>query len=67
MKINFKKFMVVGVTGVHGEVAPRLVEQEQEADPEHVTIQLQLMVEKAVMDQIMRQNIVINTNAQVFL
>ena len=47
--------MVAGVTGAHGQAAPRHVEQEQEADPEHVTIQLQLMVEQIVRDQVMSQ------------
>ena len=42
--------MVAGVTGAHGQAAPRHVEQEQEAEPEHVTIQLQLMGEQIVRD-----------------
>ena len=42
--------MVAGVFGVNGLVAPRSVEQRQEAEPENVTTQLQLMGEKTVRD-----------------
>ena len=42
--------MVPGVTGAHGQAAPRLVEQEQEAEPEHVTTQPQIMEEQIVRD-----------------
>ena len=42
--------MVAGVFGVNGLVAPRLVEPGQEAEPENVTTQLQLMGEKTVRD-----------------
>ena len=50
--------MVAGLTGAHGQVAPRHVEQEQEADPEHVTTQLQLMGENIVRDAVMNLEIV---------
>ena len=42
--------MVAGVFGVNGLVAPRPVEQGQEAEPENVTTQHQLMGEKTVRD-----------------
>ena len=57
--------MVAGVFGVNGLVAPRLVEQGQEAEPENVTTQLQLMGENTVRDQIMSQMIVTQTLVQV--
>ena len=55
--------MVPGVTGAHGQAAPRLVEQEQEAEPEHVTIQPQLRGEQIVRDQVMSQKSVTRTPA----
>ena len=57
--------MVAGVFGVNGLVAPRLVEQGQEAEPENVTTQLQLMGEKTVRDQVMTQEIVTQPPAKV--
>ena len=42
--------MGAGVSGVHGQVVPRHVEQEQEAEPENVTTQLQPMGEKTARD-----------------
>ena len=57
--------MVAGVVGVNGLVAPKLVEQGQEVEPDNVTTQLQLMGGKTVREQKMGQNIVMHTNAQV--
>ena len=57
--------MVAGVSGVHGPAAQSHVEQGQEADPENVTTQLQLMGEKIVRDQVMSQRIVTQTLVQV--
>ena len=57
--------MVAGLTGAHGPAALRHVEQEQEAEPEHVTTLLQLMGEMIVRDQVMSQEIVIQTPAKV--
>ena len=51
--------MVAGVSGVHGQAAPRHVEQGQEAEIDNVTTLLQLMGEKTVRDQTMNQEIVI--------
>ena len=42
--------MVSGVTGVHGQVAPRHVEQGAGTGLEHVATQLQLMGDKTVKD-----------------
>ena len=53
--------MVDGVSGVHGQAAPRHVEQGQKAEPGHVTTLLQLMGEKTVRDQIMGLKIVTQT------
>ena len=55
--------MVAGVTGAHGQAAPRHVEQEQEAEPEHVTTQPQLMGEPTVRDQVMSRKSVTRTSA----
>ena len=57
--------MEAGVSGVHGQVAPRHVEQEQEAELEHVTTLLQLMGEMIVRDQVMSQEIVMQIPAKV--
>ena len=57
--------MVAGVSGVHGPAVPSLVEQGQEAEPENVTTQLQLMGEKTVWDQVMSQRIVTQFLVQV--
>ena len=58
--------MVDGVIGVLGQPALRLVEQQgQEAEPENVTILLQLMGEPTVRDQVMSQKIVMQTPAKV--
>ena len=53
------------MSGVHGQAALRHVEQGQEAEPGHVTTQLQLMEEKTVWDQVMSQRIVTQTLVQV--
>ena len=57
--------MVAGVSGVHGSTAPSHVTQGQEADPENVTTQLQLMGVKTVWDQDLSQRIVTQTLVQV--
>ena len=57
--------MVAGLTGAHGPAALRHVEQEQEAELEHVTTLLQLMGEETVRDQIMNQEIATQTPVQV--
>ena len=53
------------MSGVHGQVAPRHVEQEQEAELEHVTTLLQLMGEQTVMGLVRNQEIVRKILAQV--
>ena len=57
--------MVAGVSGVHGQAAPRHVKQGQEAETDNVTTLLQLMGEKTVRDQIMNQEIATQTPVQV--
>ena len=50
--------MVTGDTGLNGLAAPKPVDQEQEAEQESVTTQLQLMGAKTVKDQAVSQEFV---------
>ena len=50
--------------GVHGQAAPRHVDQGQESEPEDATTQLQLKGDKTVRDQVVSQESVTQTLVQ---